>query len=59
MSRRRELIVTNLLALVVLLAALAAGWWDAALFGLGVLVFMDVLVLLREFMGRSDRGGEE
>ena len=59
MQRPRDLIVTNLLVLVVLLAALVAGWWDAALFGLGVLVFMDLLVLFREFVGRSHRDGEE
>lgn len=53
MKRRRELIVTNVLALAILLVAVAIGWWDAALFGLGVLVVMDLLVLVRERTGGS------
>jgi hypothetical protein len=52
MKRRRELIVTNLLALVVLLAILLVGWWDAAAFGLAVLVILDFIVLLRERLSR-------
>jgi Zn-dependent protease with chaperone function len=52
MKRRRELIVTNLLALVVLLAVLLVGWWDAAAFGLAVLVILDLMALLRERFSR-------
>jgi hypothetical protein len=47
-KRKRDLLVTNLLSLLVLLAALLAGWWDAAAFGLAVLIVMDLLVVLRE-----------
>jgi hypothetical protein len=48
MRRRRDLLVTNAIALVLLLAVLAIGWRMEALFGLGVLLFMDALVLIRE-----------
>ena len=59
MKRQRDLIVTNIAAVAVLLAALLLGWWEAAAFGLAVLVFMDLMVLLRERMARSDRNSEE
>jgi len=59
MQRRRDLIVTNLLALAVLLAVLLIGWWDAAAFGLGVLLFMDGLVLLGEWRARREKDREE
>lgn len=59
MQRRRDLIVTNLLALAVLLAVLLIGWWDAAAYGLGVLVFMDALVLLGEWRARREKDREE
>ena len=59
MKRQRDLIVTNIAAVAVLLAALLLGWWEAAAFGLAVLVFMDLMVLLRERMARSDRDSEE
>jgi hypothetical protein len=52
MKRKRDLLVTNLLSLLVLLAALLAGWWDAAAFGLAVLIVMDLLVVLRERLAR-------
>ena len=52
MKRWRDLIVTNLLALVILLAVLLLGWWDAAAFGLAVLVILDLIVLLRERLSR-------
>lgn len=52
MKRWRDLIVTNLLALAILLAVLLVGWWDAAAFGLAVLVIMDLMVLLRERLSR-------
>ena len=58
MRNRRALIVANLIAVPVLLAVLVAGWWDAAAFGLAVLVIMDLLVLLRERSARS-RGEPE
>jgi hypothetical protein len=54
MKRRRELIVTNLLAMVVLLAVLLVGWWDAAAFGLAVLVILDLMALLRERLSRRE-----
>jgi membrane protein implicated in regulation of membrane protease activity len=58
-KRRRDLIVTNVAAVAVLLVALLLGWWEAAAFGLAVLVFMDVMALLRERMAQSDRDSEE
>ncbi len=58
-GRRRELFLTNALALGVLLVVLLAGWWDAAAFGLVVLAFMDVLVILRERLARYAGGEEE
>lgn len=54
MKRRRDLIVTNIVALLVLLAALLAGWWEAAAFGLAVLVIMDLLVFIRERQVHSE-----
>ena len=59
MKRRRDLIVTNVLALVLLVAVYLAGWHEAAAFGLVVLVFMDLMVLLRERASRSRQDGEE
>lgn len=56
MKRRRELVVTNILALLVLFIAVLAGWGDAAAFGLAVLVIMDLMVMLRE---RTDRHKED
>jgi hypothetical protein len=59
MKRKRDLLLTNLLSLFVLLAALLAGWWEAALFGLAVLVVMDLLAVLRErFPQPRPRSGE-
>jgi membrane protein implicated in regulation of membrane protease activity len=58
-KRQRDLIVTNVAAVAVLLVALLLGWWEAAAFGLAVLVFMDLMVLLRERMAQSDRDSEE
>lgn len=52
MKRRRELIVTNVVVLVVLLAVSLVGWWDAAAFGLAVLVILDLMALLRERLSR-------
>jgi hypothetical protein len=53
MKRKRELIVTNILALVVIVSALVAGWWEAALFGLAVLLLMDLMAIFREWGARS------
>lgn len=47
MKPDRELIVTNMLALLVLLVALLLGWREAAAFGLAVLIILDLMVLLR------------
>jgi membrane protein implicated in regulation of membrane protease activity len=57
-KRRRDLIVTNVAAVAVLLVALLLGWWEAAAFGLAVLVFMDLMVLLRERAASSDKDAE-
>jgi hypothetical protein len=48
MRRKRDLLIANVLAFVVLLAALLAGWREAAAFGLAVLVIMDLMALLGE-----------
>lgn len=58
MKRHRELIVTNLVALLVLLAALLLGWKEAAAFGLAVLIVMDLMVLIRERQARSKNDPE-
>ena len=54
MGRHRDLILVNLIALLLLLFALLIGWWEAAAFGLGVLLVLDLLVVLRERQARSD-----
>ena len=52
MKRWRDLIVTNLAALLVLLVALLIGWWEAAAFGLAVLLVLNLMVLIREWQAR-------
>lgn len=47
MQHRRDLFVTNMVALAVLLAALLVGWREAAAIGLGVLILLDLMVLFR------------
>ena len=59
MERKGRLILTNVLAVLVLAAALAAGWRQEALFGLAVLVMMDLIVLIRERVGRRDKEEQE
>ena len=59
MKRPRELIVTNVLALLVLLVVLLFGWREAAAFGLAVLLILDLLVVIRERVPRSDDDGEK
>jgi hypothetical protein len=53
-NRRRDLILANGACLVLVIAALLLGWREAAAFGLGVLVILDILVLVR---GRKPRAG--
>jgi hypothetical protein len=57
-KRWRDLIVTNVAALLVLAFALLTGWWEAAAFGLAVLILMDLMVLLRERQVRSEDNQE-
>lgn len=52
-NRRRDLILANGAGLVVLAVALLLRWWEAAAFGLGVLLILDILVLFRERSSRS------
>lgn len=59
MLARRNLILANLACLLVLAVALVLGWRAEALFGLGVLIVMDLLALLRERTVRSRRGENE
>jgi len=59
MKRRRDLIVTNAAALMVLLVAFLAGWQEAAALGLAVLVVLNLIVLIREHQVRSEDDPEE
>ena len=59
MNRRRDLIVTNLAALLLLLVVLALGWRQEAAVGLIVLVLLDLFVVLRGRQARSDWSAEE
>jgi hypothetical protein len=54
MNRRRELIVANLAVLLLLFVVLLLGWQQEAAFGLAVLLFLDLFVLLRGRQARSD-----
>jgi len=45
-------LLANGAAAVLLAVVLIAGWWEAAAFGLGVLLIMDLLVFVREWTGR-------
>lgn len=56
-NRRRDLLLANGAALAVVAAALLLRWWEAAAFGLGVLLILDILVLVRERLFRA-RGEE-
>ena len=59
MKRKRDFVITNVLAALVLIAALLAGWRQAALFGLAVLVIMDLMALLSERWPRHPRSLDE
>jgi hypothetical protein len=54
MQRWRDLFVTNVVALLLLLVLSLIGWREAAAFGLAVLVIMNLLVVLRKRGARSD-----
>ena len=58
MGSRRDLIVVNLIALLLLLFVLLIGWREAAAFGLGVLLVLDLLVVLRGRQTRSDHDSD-
>jgi hypothetical protein len=55
-KRRRDLILANVAALLVLLFVLLIGWGQEAAFGLAVLVILDLLVLVRERTSRPKDG---
>jgi hypothetical protein len=59
MKRWRELIVTDVLALALLLVVFLIGWREAAAFGLAVLAILNLLVLFREWPTRFDGDREE
>ena len=59
MEGKGRLILTNALSLLVVLAALAAGWRQEALFGLAVLAVMDLIVMIRHRLGRRNKDGQE
>jgi hypothetical protein len=59
MSHSRSLLVANLLAVLALLVVLLLGWWDAAAFGLAVLLILDVLVWLRERQARIQTSADQ
>jgi hypothetical protein len=50
-----SLIAANGVASVALLAALVLGWWEAAVFGLVVLVLLNAIVFLRQRQAAVDR----
>jgi uncharacterized membrane protein YhaH (DUF805 family) len=54
MQRWRDLVVTNVVALVLLLVVFLIDWREAAAFGLAVLVLMDLMVIIRKRGARSD-----
>ena len=58
MTRRRDLLVANLAALLLLAFVLLLGWWQEAAFGLAVLLFLDLFVFLRGRHARSDTRAE-
>jgi hypothetical protein len=55
MEGKGRLVIANLMSLLVVVAALAAGWQVEALFGLAVLAVMDLIVLIRQRFGRRDK----
>ena len=59
MQPRRDLIVANGAGLSILVVTLLLGWWEAAAFGLAVLLILDVMVLARERPGRRRRDRED
>jgi hypothetical protein len=59
MKRKRDLLITNILSLLIVLAALLAGWREAAAFGLAVLVILDLLAVLGERWPRRSRPAED
>jgi hypothetical protein len=58
MGSRRDLIIVNLIALLLLAIVLLVGWREAAAFGLGVLLVLDLLVVLRGRQARSDHDSD-
>jgi hypothetical protein len=58
-GRVRDLVLADLAGCLVLLAALAAGWRDAAAFGLAVLIILNLLAILRERLARVEKESEE
>ena len=58
-GRLRDLLLADLAGCLVLLAALAAGWRDAAAFGLAVLIILNLWAILRERLARVDKESKE
>ena len=58
-GRLRDLVLADLAGCLVLLAALAAGWRDAAAFGLAVLIVLNLLAILRERLARLDEDSKK
>jgi hypothetical protein len=61
-KRGRDLLLANLAALLLLLlVVLLLGWWQEAAFGLAVLLFLDLFVVLRGRQARfhGQRGGDD
>jgi len=59
MNHRRDLIVANLAALLVLLFVLLLGWRQEAAFGLAVLAILDLMVILRGRGAHTGGGSQE
>jgi hypothetical protein len=58
-GRLRDLVLADLAGLLVLLVALAAGWREAAAFGLAVLIILNLLAILRERLARVEKESDE
>jgi hypothetical protein len=56
MKPSRDLVVANIAVLLALFVALWWVGWQAVLFGLGLLLILDLLVILR---GRQDRPADD
>ena len=59
MNRRRDLIVANLAAMLLLFVVLLLGWRQEAAFGLAILLILNLFRVLRGRQARYDRGAQD